>query len=237
MTLLTATNISFNAPSTGRTILHNTNITVDKGDFIILLGANGSGKSTLLKLLSAQISPSSGSIRIKNTSINSLPTKQKACDLVTLSQNTEERLFLDMTISENIILWESRFTKKLRQTGEEIHARFHKSMNSKVSSLSGGERQVLLLYLALIHPPQILFLDEHTSALDYKASQDVMELTSSIISANHITSIMVTHNIQDPLTYGNRIIIMNEGQIMYDHKKEKNEQISIATIQKIMHPT
>lgn len=236
MTLLTAANLSFHTPSTGRVILHNTNIKVDKGDFIILLGANGSGKSTLLKLLSGQIHPSFGSIKVNDIDINSLSRTQKACDLVTLSQNAEERLFLDMTISENITLWESRFKKNLRQIGNEIHKRFHQYMDSKVSNLSGGERQVLLLYLALIHPPQILFLDEHTSALDYKASQDIMELTASIISNYHTTSIMVTHNIQDALIYGNRIIIMSEGQILYDHKKEESNRINIATIQQIMYP-
>lgn len=233
--ILKATNISFNAPTIDRVILQNTDLTINKGDFVILLGANGSGKSTLLKLLSGQITPSSGNISINDISINKLSSHQKSCDIVTLSQNAEDRLFLDMTISENIALWESRFLKNSQKIDERIHARFQNSMNNKVRHLSGGERQALLLYLALTHPPQILFLDEHTSALDYKASSEIMTLTASEITNNHTTTIMVTHNIQDAISYGNRIIIMNKGLIIYDHYKSEDLSIDTLTIETMIH--
>jgi putative ABC transport system ATP-binding protein len=209
-------------------ILYETTFTVKSQEFVILLGHNGSGKSTLIKTLSGNLPLSSGKILIDDVEISKIAIDVKAREIVTLSQKSEDRLFLDLTLEENIELWESRFPRKEQLSFEEFIAltnapeRFAPLKQQQMRCFSAGEKQSILLSLSLAHPPKILLLDEHTASLDPKASHEIMELTNKAIIDNKITAIMVTHHLEDALLYGDRIIIMNEGKIVIDQKKKKS---------------
>ncbi|MES2214938.1 MAG: ATP-binding cassette domain-containing protein [Pseudomonadota bacterium] len=219
--ILNAKDISVVIPSREKPILQTTNITIESGEFVVVLGANGSGKSTLIKTLSGEITATSGDILLDGIPITQLPTSQKAIDFVTLSQNAESRLFVELTLQENIALWESR--SKSRAMGRQpLPEKFNAYMHQKLSQFSGGEKQAILLHLALSIPPKILFLDEHTSALDHKAADTIMALTAKQVAEHSITTLMVTHNLEDALRYGSRVVVMHEGRILHDQKKNTN---------------
>jgi putative ABC transport system ATP-binding protein len=231
--LLYADKIELTVPSRELPILFETTIQVNKEEFIVLLGHNGSGKSTLVKLLSGDIKASAGKVLIDNIETNQFSMQQKAQDIVVLAQKAEDRLFLDLTLEENIILWESRYPVKEQLRFEQVilfanmPKRFLSLKKQQMKNFSGGEKQSILLALALAHPPKILFLDEHTASLDYKASNEIMNETNRAVIDHKITTIMVTHNLDYAIDYGDRIIVMKEGRIMVDQKKStairKNE--------------
>lgn len=225
MPLLYANKIEIIVPSRETPILFETTIKINKEEFVVLLGHNGSGKSTLVKALSGDIKPSSGKILIDNIEINQFSMQKKAQDIVVLAQKADDRLFLDLTLEENIILWESRYPVKEQLQFEQVMLltntpkRFLSLKKQHMRAFSGGEKQFVLLALALAHPPKILFLDEHTASLDYKASNEMMNETNRAVIDHKITTIMVTHNLDYAIDYGDRIIVMNEGRIVVDQKK------------------
>ncbi len=222
---LQASQVSLSVKGRHDPILHHFDITLNKGDFVAVVGHNGSGKSSLLKLLSGQIPPTRGRITFNGISLSHIVANQHAKDFLTLSQHPEEKLFLDMTLLENITLWESRFPKHRRVSPQDIcnlthrATHYHNRLNQLMGNLSGGEKQAFLLALTLAHPPQILFLDEHTSALDPKAATQVMKLTHDAIVEHSMTVLMVTHRLDDALKYGNRLVVLREGKIIMDQIK------------------
>ncbi len=228
-----ANKIEIIVPARELPIVFETTITINKEEFIVLLGHNGSGKSTLVRALSGDIKSSSGKVLIDNTEVNQFSIQKKAQDIVVLAQKAEDRLFLDLTLEENIILWENRYPVKEQLQFEQVillakmPKRFLDLKKQLMRNFSGGEKQSILLALALAHPPKILFLDEHTASLDYKASHEIMSATNRAVTDNKITTIMVTHNLEYAIDYGDRIIVMNEGKLMIDQKKSaslsKNE--------------
>ncbi len=230
---LYADKIEIIVPGRELPILFKTTVKIYKEEFIVLLGHNGSGKSTLIKALSGDIKPSSGNVLIDGATLSGISMQKKAQEIVVLAQKAEDRLFLDLTLEENIILWESRYPAKEQLNFEQIilltnaPKRFLSLGKQQMKNFSGGEKQSILLSLALAHPPKILFLDEHTASLDYKASHEIMTATNRAIIDNKITTIMVTHNLEYALNYGDRLIIMSEGKLVIDQKKSaslgKNE--------------
>lgn len=206
-------------------ILEEVTLQFNQEQFVVILGHNGSGKSTLIKVLSGEKLPSSGSVLIDGLEITKMLAIKRAQDFVVLAQNAEEKFFLDLTLEENVALWESRFPKLEQLSFEQIMAltyapeRFLALGKQKVSSLSGGEKQSILLALTIAHPPKVLFLDEHTASLDPKASYEIMKATNQAIIDHKITAIMVTHNMDDAINYGDRLIVMNGGKIVIDQEK------------------
>ena len=206
-------------------ILLETDLEINEGEFIVVLGHNGSGKSTLVKILAGQRVPTGGDVFLNGIKLKDIPLQQRAIDLISISQKPEEKLFIDLTLEENIFLWESRFPKIERVLSQKIcdlttlPKKFQSLLDQKVKNLSGGEKQLFLFALSVAHPPKILFLDEHTSALDPKASNEVMQATAKTIEKYKITTIMVTHKLEDAIKYGNRIIVMNEGSVKINQDK------------------
>jgi putative ABC transport system ATP-binding protein len=167
-------------------------------------------------------------VLVDGTEITNISKRKKAQDILVLAQKAEDRLFLDLTLEENIILWESRYPANEQLQYEEIilltntPERLLSLGKQKMSNFSGGEKQSILLTLALAHPPKLLFLDEHTASLDYKASGEIMSATNAAVIENKITTIMVTHDLEDAINYGERIIIMHEGMVVIDQKKSSS---------------
>lgn len=209
-------------------VLAKTDLSILPGEFVIVLGHNGSGKSSLVKILSGDKNPTSGLILVNQKKLSEINDKAKAKDIITITQNPQDRLFLELTIEENIILWEDRYNASLQNLITPLNL----PKNSVVVNLSGGGKQAFLLSLVLTHPPSILLLDEHTSALDPKGSMDIMSKTAKAVLTHKITTIMVTHRLDDALKYGDRLIIMKEGVIIKDIYKSR--YLSVEEIKAMM---
>ncbi|MFN7662444.1 MAG: ATP-binding cassette domain-containing protein [Alphaproteobacteria bacterium] len=208
------------------TILKNLNFQIQPKEFVVILGSNGSGKSSLLKLASGDYSPSEGAIT------------NGSKRLAYFSQDTSCSLFHDLTVLENCCLNKQKInftpfkisTRKehdfYSEYLEKFHAHLPKKMHTMVGSLSGGERQSLALALSLKQDPDLLMLDEHTSALDPNTAASIMELTDRAIQERGLTTLMVTHNLQHAVDYGTRILGLKDGEILIDLNKERMKSVS-----------
>ena len=218
--MLRIKNVSFTALNCANNIVNDVTFAVHQGDFIILLGSNGSGKSSLLSLINRNYLPTSGSIEFLDDCLRQYSHKELTKKIITLTQNTNDNLFMDMTIAENSVLSELRNANKSQSQldFQEYLAQFHfglaKRIDTPVNKLSGGERQILILALALRHQPDLVLLDEHTSALDPKTAAIIMKKTYQEITKRGITCIMATHNLDFALQYGNRLLAINNGKIV-----------------------
>lgn len=218
--LLTFKNITLTHPALERPILKNIHYTVTSGDCVMVLGANGSGKSSLLKLIDGRYRTNSGSIFLQEKNILALSNRTRAHTVHTLTQNASDNLFFKLTVLENYQLLQKRQSAQdkdfsLADYLRDFNPNLVNKLNVLVGRLSGGEQQALALALAVLYPPQLLLLDEHTSALDPKTAEHLMALTAQIIKKRHITALLTTHNVNHALLYGNRILALKEGEI-YD---------------------
>lgn len=217
MTLVKFEHVNLHYPALERPILKDINYTVQKGDCVVVLGANGSGKSSLLKLLDGRYKMTSGKILLHDKDIHTLSTRARAHYIHTLTQNAQDNLFLNLTIFENYQLMLKRQGHDPIDSLSAYLQSFNPNLSHKldvlVARLSGGEQQALALALAVLYPPEILLLDEHTSALDPKTAEHLMALTARIIHERHITALLTTHNVNHALTYGDRILALKEGAV------------------------
>jgi len=211
-------------------VLRNISYTINKGDFVILLGSNGSGKSSLLKLLSRQYIESSGKISFANRNFSDFSARELAQHVRILTQNCSDSLFPSLTVYENYIMVkkskmihcisEKKFLQKYLQ---DYSPNLSKKCDFMVHQLSGGEKQALALALCLLNPPSLLLLDEHTSALDPKTSEQIMLLTQEKTNEYQITCVLTTHNLDIAMKYGNRILALKDGQILKMVEEEKKQ--------------
>jgi putative ABC transport system ATP-binding protein len=226
----------------GRThpILDHVDFFMNPQSFVVVVGHNGSGKSTLTKVLAGIIRPTTGTVLVDSTPINKMDLITKSQDIIVLNQKVEDNLFLPLTLRENVCLWESRYPAKKRLSAASIFDLVGKKdyflhhLDQVVDHFSGGEKQMILLALVLAHPPSILFLDEHTSALDPNASNQSMKMAASMIEKYHISAIMVTHDLRDAIEYGDRLVIMNNGRITHDYNKKNTPIPSLAFLEHAM---
>ncbi len=223
-----------------RVALDHVSIHVEDGDFITILGSNGAGKSTLLNVISGSIATDTGKIVLDGKEIQKLPEYKRANEIGRLFQDPMKGTAPSMTIEENLGLAYSRgkrttlskaikkadkeiFIKKLKTLGLDLENR----LDNQVETLSGGQRQALTLLMSTIVTPKLLLLDEHTAALDPKAADQMMQITDALIKKNHITTLMITHNLKQALDYGNKTIIMNEGKIIKVLEGKERETMAI----------
>ena len=208
-----------------------------KGDFITVIGANGAGKSTLFNAVSGSFFTDSGKIELDGKDITFMPEYKRARSIGRLFQDPMRGSAPGMTIEENLALaaghggWLSSISRKDRQAFRErlslLGMGLEDRMTQPVGLLSGGQRQALTLMMATYNPPKLLLLDEHTAALDPKTAAKVLQLSDEIIAANHLTAMMVTHNMANAIEYGNRLIMMNDGRIIYDVKGEEKKNLTV----------
>ncbi len=228
MTLLTIKNLNLKVPSKEEAILSEISLEVFPGDFIVLLGSNGSGKSSLIKVINGLTKPTLGEISFKGVSLINLSIHKRAKEIVTLTQDLNLTTFSHLTVLENCQVAASRSQKgkiNREKVGEVLRAynpNLKDKLDEPVHLLSGGERQTLGLAMSIWCLPPLLLLDEHTSALDPLRARALMQLTHEVISNHQLTSIMTTHNLDDALLYGNRVIALSRGKIILD-VKDKTE--------------
>lgn len=244
--MLELKNLSKSFSNQTRPALNNINFTINSGDYCVIIGNNGSGKSTLLKLISGEHEVSTGEIFLNEKNITRLPIHLRASYISSVSQDINKGTISELTVSENIILSNMRSRKASYQFCQNIsnkicadieHLGFaiHNIIDKKMSDLSGGQRQVIASLMATNPTPDLLLLDEHTSALDAKTRSKIMVSTNQLICEKRISTLMVTHNIHDAIKYGNRLVIMNYGEIIYDFKDQEKDLLTEQQILEILN--
>jgi putative ABC transport system ATP-binding protein len=237
-TVLQFKNVHLTLPVIDRSILHDIHFSVNPGDCMILLGGNGSGKSSVMKLIHRVYSLTQGCIELNEKPHIDWKSAEFAQTVIALNQELSTSLFYDLTVLENCMVWELRKTAvplkiKKRETVEfykEYLKKYHPKLSEKlecpVRLLSGGEKQSLLLALCLRHPPLLLLLDEHTSALDPVQAEQIMEHTYEALKTQGVTSIITTHNLDHALKYGNRLLGLKEGKIVFEASGEHKRSLT-----------
>ena len=218
-------------------------LTLDNGDFVTIIGGNGAGKSTTLNLIAGVYPPDAGLIRLNGFNLTNLPEHKRARFLGRVFQDPMMGTAATMGIEENLALAYRRgksrglghgitneerklYREKLATLGLGLEDR----MTSKVGLLSGGQRQALTLLMATLQKPDLLLLDEHTAALDPKTADKVLQLTEEIVARDNLTTLMVTHNLRHALTYGDRLLMLHEGQVVLDRQGEEKRATQLDDI-------
>lgn len=220
--------------------LNGLNLTLNDGDFVTVIGGNGAGKSTMLNMVAGVYPVDSGSIVIDGTDVTRLPEHKRAKYLGRVFQDPMMGTAADMWIEENMALASRRGQRrglkwaiskaereKFKEMLKELDLGLENRLSAKVGLLSGGQRQALTLLMAVMKKPKLLLLDEHTAALDPKTAAKVLALSDKFIGEEHLTAMMVTHNMKDAIAHGNRLIMMNNGQIILDVSGEEKKKLTV----------
>jgi len=219
------------------------NLTLKDGDFVTVIGGNGAGKSTLLNAIAGAWPIDEGDILIDGHSIVRLPEHKRAKFIGRVFQDPMMGTAADMWIEENMALAMRRGQRRLLRPGitnaeraqyKELLATLglglEERMTSKVGLLSGGQRQALTLLMAGMKKPNLLLLDEHTAALDPKTASKVLDATDRIVEKDNLTTVMITHNMRDAITHGNRLIMMHEGNVILDIEGDEKKHLTVADL-------
>lgn len=219
--------------------LSHVNLKLDQGDFVTIIGSNGAGKSTLFQAISGAVRVTEGKVLLNNQDMTDLPEYQRSRHIGRLFQDPLKGTAPNMTIEENLSLASQRgkhfslslFSHKHKEDFKnalaELDLGLEDRLETKVGTLSGGQRQALTLLMATYVTPDLLLLDEHTAALDPKTAQKVLHMSSKLINAHHITTLMITHNMEDALKYGNKTLIMKDGEIISVVEGERRKNMTV----------
>ena len=223
--------------------LKGVSLHLENGDFVTVIGGNGAGKSTMLNAVAGVWPVDNGKIIIDGVDVTSLPEHKRAKYIGRVFQDPMTGTAATMQIEENLALARRRgarrtlrpgITKAEREEYRELlkilDLGLEDRLTSKVGLLSGGQRQALTLLMATLQKPKVLLLDEHTAALDPKTASKVLSTTDRIVNRDHLTTIMITHNMRDAIAHGNRLIMMNEGQIILDIRGEEKSRLTVEDL-------
>ncbi len=226
-----------------KTALDGLDLHLKDGDFVTVIGGNGAGKSTLLNAIAGVWKPDFGTIEIDGVDVTNMPEYQRAQFLGRVFQDPMKGTAPDMEIAENLAIAARRGTKRkfvwgvrkaereqYKQLLADLELGLEDRLSTKVGLLSGGQRQAVTLLMASLNKPKLLLLDEHTAALDPKTAAKVLELTDRIVTENHLTTLMITHNMRDAITHGNRLIMMHEGRIIIDVEGEEKQMLTVEDL-------
>jgi putative ABC transport system ATP-binding protein len=219
------------------------NLHIDEGDFITIIGSNGSGKSTLLNLIAGSIEPDEGQILIDNENIVAIKNHRRSRFIGRVFQDPMIGTIGDMLVEENMFLAHRRgksttlrwglkrnqkayFEDLLKPLGLGLENR----LGERMKNLSGGQRQSVTLTMATMNNPRLLLLDEHTAALDPETAKIVMRITNEVVKKAKLTTIMVTHNMRDAIRYGNRLIMMADGKVIFDCRDEEKANLTVEEL-------
>ena len=223
--------------------LQGVSLHLKPGDFVTVIGGNGAGKSTLMNSVSGAYPVDEGKILIDGVDVTHLPEHKRAQYIGRVFQDPMMGTAATMQIEENLALAARRgkvrtlrtgITKKERALYKDqlamLDLGLEDRMTAKVGLLSGGQRQALTLLMATLQKPKLLLLDEHTAALDPKTAAKVLETTQRIVEKDNLTTLMITHNMRDAITYGNRLIMMYDGRIVVDVSGEEKKKLTVEQL-------
>ncbi len=224
-----------------RVALDHLDLVVEEGEWVTIIGGNGSGKSTLMNVISGVHSLDEGSVKIDGEDVTNYKEYQRAKYLGRVFQDPNMGTAGMMSIEENLSLASRRDKKNtlkwaFHKTDREKYKELLSTINlsdrllQKVGLLSGGQRQAVTLLMATLNKPKLLLLDEHTAALDPKTAKTVLDITEKMINKDHITTLMITHNMKDAIKYGDRLIMLNQGKIIFDIKGEDKKKLTIEDL-------
>ncbi len=213
---------------------------VEEGSFVAIVGTNGSGKSSLLNAVAGTFIPDLGKIILDRMDITKFPEYKRAKHLGRVFQNPFTGTAPDMTIAENLTLASKRgqsrglgwaipksVLKEFQKRVKPLNMRLEDRLENPMGKLSGGQRQALTLLMASWQKPKLLLLDEHTAALDPKTANKVIQLTEKVVEKDNITTLMVTHSMQQAVNMGNRILMMHNGKIVYDFEGDDKKRLKV----------
>lgn len=235
---------TFNAGTINeKTALNGLSLHLNDGDFCTVIGGNGAGKSTLLNAVAGVWQVDEGTISIGGEDVTKLPEYKRAKYVGRVFQDPMMGTAASMQIEENLALAMRRGQKRTLRPGitkgerEEykemlkiLDLGLENRLTSKVGLLSGGQRQALTLLMATLQKPKLLLLDEHTAALDPKTAAKVLDATERIVQRDHLTTLMITHNMRDAIAHGNRLIMMYNGRIVVDVSGEEKKKLTVEQL-------
>ena len=226
-----------------KTALCGLNLTLADGDFVTVIGGNGAGKSTMLNAVAGVWKPDCGTIEIDGVDVTDMPEYKRAKFLGRVFQDPMMGTAPDMEIAENLHIASKRGMKRrlcwgVRRAEREEYKKLlatlelglEDRLSCKVGLLSGGQRQAVTLLMATLRRPKLLLLDEHTAALDPKTASKVLSITDKLVRENHLTTLMITHNMHDAITHGNRLIMMDAGRVVVDVSGEEKKNLTIPQL-------
>jgi putative ABC transport system ATP-binding protein len=218
--------------------LEQVDLSIDDGSFAIIIGTNGSGKSTLLSAVAGSFPVDRGTIRIDGTDVTTWPDHRRAAFIGRVFQNPFTGTAPNMTIAENLTLaarrgrprglgWalSSGIRRDLSDRIRALNLGLEQRLDNPIGSLSGGQRQALTLLMATFVKPKLLLLDEHTAALDPKSADHVIRLSEEIVARDKLTTLMVTHSMQQAATLGDRLIMMHRGRVIHDFRGAERQRL------------
>ena len=227
-------------------VLRGIDLNLEAGDFVTIIGSNGAGKSTLLNSIAGTLPIQEGQIILNDTDITKLPVTKRAKNISRVFQDPKMGTAVRLTVEENLALAMKRgqprgfrpgvkkqdrkfFKKQLAQLNLNLENR----LETEIGLLSGGQRQAITLLMATLQRPDLILLDEHTAALDPQTSITVMQLTEKLISEQHLTAFMVTHNMEDAIRYGNRLIMLHQGRVAIDLAGEDKQNLTVPKLMEL----
>ena len=226
-----------------KTALNGLSLTLNDGDFVTVIGGNGAGKSTMLNATAGTFFVDSGKVIIDGSDVTNLPEHKRAAFIGRVFQDPMMGTAPSMWIEENLALAARRgqrrglswgVTKEEKEQYRELLGGLGLGLESrlttKVSTLSGGQRQALTLLMAALQQPKLLLLDEHTAALDPRTAAKVLDLSDRIVQEHGLTTLMITHNMKDAIAHGNRLIMMDAGQVVVDVSGEEKKKLTVPDL-------
>lgn len=224
------------------------NLKIEKGDFISVVGSNGSGKTSMLNIICGSILPEGGQVLMNGTDITREKEYKRNQKIGRVYQNPAMGTCPSMTILENMSLADNKGkiyglgrgiqksrTEFYREQLRTLNLGLEDRMDTKVGALSGGQRQAMALLMSTMTPIEFLILDEHTAALDPKTAEMIMELTDKIVKEKELTTIMVTHNLRYAMEYGNRLLMMHQGEAVLDKKSAEKSAMCVEDVLKLFN--
>jgi putative ABC transport system ATP-binding protein len=228
---------------TENTLFDGLNLCIDKGEFISIVGSNGSGKTSLLNIIAGSLKADSGTIMFDGRDITQEKEYKRASRIARVFQDPKLGTCASMTVAENMTLARNKgkkyglrfgikkhyireFTDRLKSLNMGVEDKLH----ILCGQLSGGQRQALALVMSTMTDPDLLLLDEHTAALDPRTSENIMKITDKVVREKNITALMITHNLEYAIRYGDRLIMLHDGKVLLDIKGEQKKDITISEL-------
>ena len=230
-------------------VLRGLDLDIEQGDFISVIGGNGAGKSTLMNSIAGVLSIDEGDILLEGQSIKKASVDERSKDISRVFQDPRMGTATNLSIEESMAIAYRRgkkrsfFKKSITESERQVFKEalvdlglgLENRMKTDANFLSGGQRQALTLAMATLVRPKILLLDEHTAALDPKTSDMVMNLTRKIVEEQELTTLMITHNMEHAIEYGNRLVMLYHGKIVVDVRGEEKKNLTVAELMDLFH--